>query len=175
VNHEQTTHRCSRKEAASLVGSEIDSCCRKQQVVQSSSGPHGELGASRNSPGAASRGESKRERGGAGDVGRRAVTAAAAAVWRTAEHRPAASLTLLRPLGRDATGAAREWPEGERRTPAGYAQERPAGTQSKIGGWRCRASCCLAAALPSTRKLASPAPVGFTRASLRPPPPNIYT
>jgi hypothetical protein len=57
LNHEQTTHRCSRKEAASQVGSEIDSCCRKQLVVQSSSGPHGELGASRNSPGAASRGE----------------------------------------------------------------------------------------------------------------------
>jgi len=69
--------------------------------------------------------KSKRERGGAGDVGRRAVTAAA--VWRTAELSPAVSLTLLRPLGRDATGAARDWPEGARRRPAGYAREEAGG------------------------------------------------
>jgi hypothetical protein len=66
------------------------------------------------------------------------------------------------------------WKRRNRISPrvAGRAVRRPAGTQSKIGGWRCRTSCCLVAAPPSTRKLASPAPAGFTRASLRPPPPR---
>ena len=58
-------HTSMRRKRSSItsgtVGTEIDSCCKKQLVVQSYSGPHGELGASRNSPGAASQGEVEEE------------------------------------------------------------------------------------------------------------------